>query len=468
MIVHKRLASSLSTDEYLVGVVEAQLQEKLVKPRGRLIVKKLFIGCASDTVRSCPTPGTIIGNLRTYVWDFNHDELLVPFLRRVYSEVDFEIKKILFDYFELHATTLVNVQALSRVDEVKVKLNYKHYKLHQEVEMVESKIEVLWQYYSLNKNIRQISTDLFTSAAFVKKTIKEYRKGKLNYQYGGLPKSTQVRKLLLNNADFILSQFQDGYCLLPLEPIRQLVCDHDPNFELVPRRKFEDFVKGELGIKFRQLRTIKKDIDSDEKKDLRRLVSITLLKLMYEHNLVVFFDESLISESSFRTKAWRLRKTKYVRLKNAPMAGTVNILFAVSATKVWNYWICSKVNQHVITSFLQETVLAISSELGPIAIYLLLDNCPTHKTNLMKHFAESYRVFFIYNCTYSSKINAVEYFFEIIKRTFRSRVEKNRLESIYKTVHTKILEMTWEQLRSCFHRAFEAMADCIDGKDMWV
>ena len=468
MIVHKRLVSSLSTEEYLVGVVEAQLQERLVRPRGKAIVKRLFRSCTSTLVNSCPTPNDIVQGFHSYVWDLNHDEPLASYLKREYSTMTPEMKTVLYSYFHLQATTLTNIQSPSGVDDVKFKMNYKQMQLHREIEVIESKTQVLRRYYLLEHSVGQLASELFVSTAFVKKTIEEYKKGKLNYQFNGLPKDVGVKKLLLDNAELILSQFQEGYSLLSLKSIYELVCASDPAFEVVPRRKFKEFIKLELGVRFRQLKTIKADIDSVDKKNIRRLVSITLLKLMGERNLVVFFDESLISESSFRTKAWKLRSTKYVKLQNSSMAGTVNILLAVSAFRVWNYWVCNKVNQYVITSFLEETALAIRSELGPISIFLLLDNCPSHRTDLMRRFAESYRVYFIFNATYSSKINVVEYFFEIIKRTFRSRVEKRRLESIYKTVHTKILELTPEQGRACFHRAFEAMADCIDNKNMWT
>ena len=97
-----------------------------------------------------------------------------------------------------------------------------------------------------------------------------------------------------------------------------------------------------------------------------------------------------------------------------------------------------------------------------------MDNCPSHKTRLMKHFAECQKVFLIYNGIYSSKINPVEYIFEIIKRNFRCRIEKDYRENISRTLHKNILNITHEQLRSCLHRALEAMVDCINMKDMWT
>jgi hypothetical protein len=43
-------------------------------------------------------------------------------------------------------------------------------------------------------------------------------------------------------------------------------------------------------------------VDAIPSKTMRRTLSLTVMKLMAEGHLVLFFDESLISESTFRTK----------------------------------------------------------------------------------------------------------------------------------------------------------------------
>ena len=71
MISSKKFVASLNSKEYLVGVVEAQLEDELIRPWGKVSVRKEFeFGVTSANLTSSE-PSCFIDNCTTYSWDFN-------------------------------------------------------------------------------------------------------------------------------------------------------------------------------------------------------------------------------------------------------------------------------------------------------------------------------------------------------------------------------------------------------------
>ena len=108
-----------------------------------------------------------------------------------------------------------------------------------------------------------------------------------------------------------------------------------PDFaKLISFSCFKKFLKDDLGICFAKLNTIKSNVDAIPSKTMRRTLSLTVMKLIAEGHLVLFFDASLTSESTFRTKLWKLRKTKHIQLDWTNIAGTINIVLLASIARL--------------------------------------------------------------------------------------------------------------------------------------
>jgi transposase len=259
-----------------------------------------------------------------------------------------------------------------------------------------------------------------------------------------------------------------SYSEKSLQEIFDSLCQIPDFARLISFRRFEEYLKDDLGICFARLKTIKSNVDAPASKEMRRTLSLMVMKLMAEGHLVLFFDESLISEGTFRTKVWKLRKTKHIMLDRTNIAGTINILLLASVDRVWNFWLTKKMNSSVVISFLEESARAIRREQGNLPIFLFLDNCPSHRTADIRIFAEKAKMILIYNVVYSSKINPIEYLFEVIKRKFRNRICKGYRENLQKSLLEFILQLKPINLRISFKRAFKEMKNCIDYRNMWI
>jgi len=468
MLVEKKQVSKIDQNQLLADVVQAQLTNWLIRPRGKVIVKELFYSGRVCPQLTSPTPATFIQDCNSYCWDFNTKSEVRSFFERLFEGISWEETEELLNYFNLKSLRHLKLFPNSSRFKILAKLKIKMAQLNLRLSQQKETRELLRQFYCGNQSKSELAAKFDLSEHLVNQLIRRFSREGLKFTGANLPKQLEVDQLLLGCAEQILDLFKEGYCLRSMNQIYRELCQLNPRFEIVPRAKFQLFLQKDLKVSFGALKSFKGDIDNEPRKEGRHLISLFLLSLLRSNQLVVFIDESLISESSFRSKAWRLRNSKYLKLKFSPLVGTTNLVLATSYGRIWNYWVCKKMNQQVITSFLMETVTAIRSELGQIPIFVLLDNCPSHRTALVKEFAESFRTFLVFNVSYSSKINPVEYVFEIIKRSFRLRVEKQYRESIVQTLHSIVPELTEIQLRSCYHRAFKAMRNCIDKEQMWL
>ena len=104
--------------------------------------------------------------------------------------------------------------------------------------------------------------------------------------------------------------------------------------------------------------------------------------------------------------------------------GSVSILMACTKKKVFNYWISTKCNKLVTTSFLYETIIKYRRKRKSKILDIFLDNATMHYSKEIKMLAEKLGVYLFFNAPYSSKINLVEYVFEKLKRRIRRQVDK--------------------------------------------
>ena len=130
---------------------------------------------------------------------------------------------------------------------------------------------------------------------------------------------------------------------------------------------------------------------------------------------IVYFDSSAFSDESFKKHIWTLNSTHRVEVNDAKVYGYVSLLMATTKERIINYWIVNRVNAMTTASFLDETIKYIRKVMRKPKVLVFMDNARIHLTELMKKLAHHHRVYFVLNAANSSKMNQIEYAFEVIK-----------------------------------------------------
>ena len=468
MLIKKTLSLHLSQEDFIIGVVQAQLIGSLVVPRGFHIVKHRIRPAELEDIIPLTDVASLIPFDNLYVWDISQNEALRDFFTHmVKGMTDWQFRRLM-EYFEIPLGLNDSFTNFTYLEDLEIKIQVQKRELNLQHEALQEKIQICKLWILSELTVEQISDTLMCSRRKVETIISNFRRRNYPAKLYSMIQRYEVRKCLLDSLPLLLRQFTTSYSEKSLHEIFDSLSQVPEFAKHVSFRSFEMFLKKDLGICFTRLKTIKSSVDAPRSKELRRTLSLVVMKLMAEGHLVLFFDESLISETSFRSKVWKLRKTKYVHLDHTNIAGTMNILLLASVDRVWNFWMTKKINSETIISFLEESIQEIRSDRGNILVFLFLDNCPSHRTIDMRLFASKAKVILIYNVIYSSKINPIEYLFEVIKRYFRQRVCKGYRENLHKTLLIQLLRLKPLNLRISFMRAFKEMKACIDYKNMWI
>ena len=141
---------------------------------------------------------------------------------------------------------------------------------------------------------------------------------------------------------------------------------------------------------------------------------------------------------------------------------------ATSKDTILNFWIVNRTNALTPASFLDETIKHCRNVLGYARIVVFMDNARIHSTQLMKNLAHNQRVYFLLNAPISSKINQVEYVFEMIKRTFRLRRSKTKGQSLAKDVRDRLKDVQYDNIDFATRRTRKHILRSILNFDMWT
>jgi transposase len=154
-----------------------------------------------------------------------------------------------------------------------------------------------------------------------------------------------------------------------------------------------------------------------------------------------------------------------VNQKKVP--GHVSLLMATSRDMIINYWVVTKVNTLTTCSFLDETIKYCRKELGKCRLVVFMDNARMHLSDMMKKLAKNQRVYFLLNSPLSSKMNQIEYVFEVIKRSFRKRWQKTKGQSLAADVFERVKQVETLHLSVPTMRARRENLRAILSIDMW-
>ena len=286
-----------------------------------------------------------------------------------------------------------------------------------------------------NMNYEDITNELNVSIKKVRNVCKNIRKSNKPLSYLDNQSLNPNFKILIDNYEIISELFKTGYSTLSLKnQLQHLVLQNDI-FQNISLSMYRRYINDVLKINHTHIKTVSIKSASDDTKNIRKLVSLLCLYTQYIGHKIYYFDESLVSDNSFKSKVWKKSNGKY-HLPIRKSLGTINFLVLCSITHLESYWITRKANTDIVTSFLNESIDIIRSKEGNIPIAIFLDNCSSHRTKLMIDLANVKNVYLIYNAPNASKINMAEYIFAIAKRQFRLR---------YYKINMKIWENHWMQ-----------------------
>jgi hypothetical protein len=229
---------------------------------------------------------------------------------------------------------------------------------------------------------------------------------------------------------------------------------------------YAKFIKNIIGVRYTSVKTMSKNCDSDNLKKIRQTVIAIITRSLTNKYIVLFYDESLVSDDSFKRKAWKkIDKKVYIPINRSQ--GTVNFLLICTTDSLINFWITRKTNTHIVTSFLNESVELINKKFTNTPVIIFLDNCKMHKTNLIREFTTNSKTYLLFNGSNSSKINMAEYLFEKIKRNFRLRFTKNKMENIGKTIDKELRDINSVDLNIAWNKTLYEMNRCMQNNNMW-
>ena len=235
----------------------------------------------------------------------------------------------------------------------------------------------------------------------------------------------------------------------------------------ISAKAYARFVKQYLGFKFRTFTRTYSNPDRPRYKRLRKSMAYLLEHLADRDCLLVYFDSSPFSNSSFKNKIWSLSSRESVQVNEPKVQGYTSLLMATTNDRILNYWIVNRINSVMTASFLYETISYCRTVLKRERLVFFMDNARIHSTELLKRLARHQRVYFLLNTPLSSKLNQIEYVFEVIKRGYRNRRDKAKKRSLAKDVRDQMKDIEHIDLAHATRRFRKEVLKAILLFDMW-
>ena len=323
-------------------------------------------------------------------------------------------------------------------------------------------------FFQQNRKKREICRELGITRAKVEKIVRKfsYRSGnQLNFHTNR--KRSSLRILLANVGMLMKLLRRTSFRLKSLEQQLAKVRTKAPELEHVGLKSYSTFVKTYLGLKYRRFERSYKDPDKKEVLKVRKSVAFTLAKLFDRDCVVIFFDSTSVCDGSFKRFMWTLNSQGRTQINKKKVYGYVNLFMATTAERILNFWIATSVNAVTTASFLFETIRYCRNTLGYRKIVVFMDNARIHSTKLMKDLAAKMKVYFLLNAPYSSKINQVEYVFELVKRPFRNRNDKTNRLGLSRFLRNRMLEIGDLRLTHQTSRFWKYLLYAMKKKKFW-
>lgn len=180
----------------------------------------------------------------------------------------------------------------------------------------------------------------------------------------------------------------------------------------------------------------------------------------------LFFDESSIANSNFKSKAWLPTGKKRV----LPMKSSfkpVKILACMDKYQIISLQFYQKCNGITIRDFLDKTLDYYISYYHFDNVVLLMDNAPMNRIQEVKNLANKYPIYLLYNAVSTPQLNIIEHFFEYLKRDLRRSYFQDDYTSL-KSLIKKAQTYNVSNIQKSFQKEIENYRKILKLDDLFI
>lgn len=203
--------------------------------------------------------------------------------------------------------------------------------------------------------------------------------------------------------------------------VGELCADYNiENLNELPTKKhsFYNFLKI-LGYKYKKVQLVSKNTNNQTLSSLNYFRAL-LKNLSSNKILVLFFDVSSLSDTSFKKKGWRLINQKCMCYKKFSYNLT-HMLTLMSTQHVESFQLIrGNLTNFDLINFLHKSVKRIRVIYPGKQISLVLDNAKMHFTKFFKNFAKHSTITLIHTVPGLPMLHPIEFLFRYLKGSFKA------------------------------------------------
>ena len=210
--------------------------------------------------------------------------------------------------------------------------------------------------------------------------------------------------------------------------------DVDMEFGHLNKEIYRRFLREEQIANYGSYLIEKKNENSKRNKVIRLIVLRLLLEIYNKDHLVIYFDESVINHFSFKSRVWKLFRTKQ-KVKAKTSFKSIRFLACITHDQLLSVQFSCHSDSNFVYEFLRKTLSWTLKNSENKQIILFLDNSTSNKTDLVRSLVDSYPVKILYNASSTPNLNATEQYFEFVKRRIRNDFFKSDYKTIVEIIH---------------------------------
>ncbi len=176
-------------------------------------------------------------------------------------------------------------------------------------------------------------------------------------------------------------------------------------------------MKESLNLSWRRMKSEKDYINSWKNISLRKMFAQKMMQIFEMRKSILNFDESTISGSTGKTMSWTARGLRKARRFRLEVTG-ISILLAVGSNgeKFFQY-LSGNNNEVSVANFLVEVATAMDDvdERWKENYIFLMDNCPSHKTPMVRQIIRKLQIPVLFSAPASFKTAIIELIFGALK-----------------------------------------------------
>lgn len=261
------------------------------------------------------------------------------------------------------------------------------------------------------------------------------------------------KKWIERNGRLIKDNFKcQDFCFKSIKFQLNCLREKNENFKFINRETYRKFIIDKKLVVFKRFDHNRVKSNSIENKKIRIITIRLLFELLQSNYNVIFFDQTVISDFSFKKSAWISSndKKKFTVKKSFK---SVKMLALVDMNEFLSIRFYRNVNSETILKFLENSIFYLIETKGFNNIVIFLDNSPSNRSEMLFDFCRKNNIILFYNAFENPYANIVEQFFEFLKRDIRNSIFKSDYQTIYELLlKTKLF--TKKNLDFAFQKEF--------------